>query len=96
MNKTDMKHLKLCIENNVPKDSKGHVVYWKEEKTDCFEFKKVKGNISKELSGIYIFEYDLYTKVKIPYDDIEHIILTELKSRGETDDKYNLRDLYDE
>ncbi|MBI9010911.1 MAG: hypothetical protein JEZ08_01675 [Clostridiales bacterium] len=96
MDETDMKQLKFCIENNVPNDSKGRVVYWKEGKTDCFEFKKVKGNIAKELSGVYIFEYDLYTKVKIPYDDIEHIILTEMKSQYEVEDKYNLRDLYDE
>ena len=96
MNETDLKHLKLCIENNVPEDSKGQVVYWKEDKTDSFEFKKVRGNLAEELSGIYIFEYDLYTLVKIPYDDIEHIILTELNSLEENDDKYDLRGLYDE
>jgi len=96
MNKKDMKHLKFCIENNVPKDTKGRVVYWKEDKTDCFEFKKVRGNIEDELSGVYIFEYDLYTKVKISYDDIEHIVLTEITSSNEVDDKYNLKELYDE
>jgi len=63
---------------------------------DCFEFKKVRGNIEDELSGVYIFEYDLYTKVKISYDDIEHIVLTEITSSNEVDDKYNLKELYDE
>lgn len=96
MNEKDKKYLKLCLENNVPKDSRGHVVYWKDEKTDCFEFKKVSGNIEKDLSGTYIFEYDLFTKVRITYDDIEHIIFTEMTREEVTGDKYNLKDLYDE
>ncbi len=95
MNEKDIKHLKLCIEKELPKSTKGQVIYWRDDKTNCFEFRRVISNNRGELNDTYVFEFDVYTKIKVAFDDIEHILLTGINTHNDPSDKYDLKGFYD-